>query len=599
MGSVARFFRRVAALLRPQRVPFIYDGRYVMDVSAIPHDPRRGQNILTFLATEGLISRGGLRWPREVSWEALRRVHTQEYLEAVLEPGSLLKIVGLSVPDPDQDRFLTLQRAMVGGTLLATRLALAEGRPVVNLGGGLHHAHAGRGQGFCVFNDVAVAIAEQRERGFDEPVLVVDCDLHDGDGTRTIFAADETVHTYSIHNLPWELSPAVASTSITLGDDVEDDLYLETLQGTLPQVIEAVEPGLVYYLAGCDPAADDALGNWRISADGLFARDRFVVESLRQALGEVPLVILLAGGYGSQAWRYSARFFGWLLSGRRIEPPSSDDVVLERLRHLSTFLSPLDLTAEPQDNDLGLTAEDLMPGVGRLHTPTRFLNYYSSHGIELALERYGYLSRFRALGFPHPTLELQLDHPAGQTLRIYGDEGKDDLLVELRLRIDRRTAPGREMLFVEWLLLQNPRAPFRPSRPPLPGQKHPGLGLLRETTGLLVMICHRLGLDGLMFMPSHFHLAAQSESYLRFLRPRDQGRFRALCRALEGLSLKEATCAVEEGRVEDRSRGETFEWQPAPMVLPVSEDFKAEIEGEEYERETAEAAARHDFSLRR
>lgn len=592
-----RLFRRLAARFRSRPLPFVYDGRYVMDVPGIPQDPRRGENILTFLAMEALLRQGGLRWPRLASWEELRRVHSQPYLESLLEPGALLKVVGLPVADPDQDRFLTLQRAMVGGTLLATRLARSRRRAAVNLGGGLHHAHAGRGQGFCAFNDVAVAVAGAREEGFTEPVLVVDLDLHDGDGTRALFADDASVHTYSIHNQPWDTTEAVASTSIALGGGVGDEAYLEALTGSLPGVVERVGPGLVYYLAGCDPAAGDALGDWRISADGLFARDRFVVETLRRTLGEVSLVVLLAGGYGSEAWRYSARFFGWLLTGRRIEPPSTDDVTLARLRHLAGVLSPRQLTAEPEENDLGLTAEDLMPGGGRLGVPTRLLGYYSAHGLELALERYGYLARLRSLGFAHPSLDLELDHPAGQTLRIYGDEERRELLVELRVRLDRRSLPGKRLLFVEWLQLQNPRKRFPPGRPPLPGQRHPGLGMLRETVALLVLVCERLDLDGLLFVPSHFHLAAQSERYLRFVDPEDQGRFRALCRALGDLPLAASTRAVDQGRILERASGETFSWQPAPMVLPVSEELKAEVEGEEYERRAAAAAARHELVL--
>lgn len=599
MGAVSRLIRRLASRFRPGRTTFIYDGRYVMDVVGVPHDPRRAEHILTFLAMEGLIRPGNLRWPRAASLEALRRVHSEEYLDHVMEPGALVRIVGLRIPDPDEDRFVALQRAMCGGTLLATRLALASCRQTVNLGGGLHHAHAGRGQGFCVFNDVAVAIAHARKKGFDEPVLVVDLDLHDGDGTRSIFAADETVHTFSIHNRPWDLEEAVASTAIALGDDVDDASYLAALTNELPPVVEAVKPGLVYYLAGCDPAHDDVLGNWKITAEGMLARDRFVISQLRSTLGEVPLVVVMAGGYGTEAWRYSARFFAWLLTGgKALEPPSTDDITVQRYRHLASVMSAAELTTEPDENDWGLELEDLLPGVGRSGKQTRFLGYYSTHGIELALERYSFLSRLRAKGFRHPTLEFQLDHPAGQTLRIFSDEDKEELLLELRVRRDRRTVPELELLFVEWLLLQNPRAHFAGDRPPLPGQRHPGLGLLREVTALLVLICDRLGLDGLVFVPSHFHLAAQSEDALRFLDPAAEGRFRALRAALESLPLAEATRAMAAGRVVDADTGEPFEWQPAPMVMPVSDRLKKRVESPDYEARAAAAAEGHRFALR-
>ena len=119
---------------------------------------------------------------------------------------------------------------MTGGTLLAAQLARASGGIAVNLGGGFHHAHRDRGRGFCIFNDVAVAILAQRAHGFRGRILVIDLDLHDGDGTRTIFAADPTVHTYSVHNQNWDDRPAVETTVIPLGPGVDDARYMATLQ---------------------------------------------------------------------------------------------------------------------------------------------------------------------------------------------------------------------------------------------------------------------------------------------------------------------------------------------------------------------------------
>ena len=125
------------------------------------------------------------------------------------------------MPPREVEATLDLQRLMAGGTIQATRLALRTGGIAVHLGGGFHHAMPDAGLGFCVFNDVAVAIRRLRGRGFAEPVLVVDLDLHDGNGTRRIFADDPTVHTFSIHNDHWGDTEAVASTSIALGPGVE------------------------------------------------------------------------------------------------------------------------------------------------------------------------------------------------------------------------------------------------------------------------------------------------------------------------------------------------------------------------------------------
>src|SRR5258708_17795986 len=220
---------------------------------------------------------------------------------------------------------------MVGGTELASRLALASGRIAGNLGGGLHHAFADRGERFCIFNDVAVAVAELRAGGFGGSVLVVDLDLHDDDGTRTIFAQDPTVHTFSIHNHTTGAVRAVAATAIELGDGVDDRAYLDAIGAHLPAAFAAARPELVYYLAGCDPAADDGIGNWRISAAGMLRRDRLVIGLARRPERRLPVVILLAGGYGQHASRYSARLFSTLPDGAQVvEPPTPAQVTFTR-----------------------------------------------------------------------------------------------------------------------------------------------------------------------------------------------------------------------------------------------------------------------------
>lgn len=592
MSRVGRALRRLswslAQRLGASPLAELVYGRYSMEAvgGRSQVDPRRGEHVLTFLASEGLVRKGLLHWPRPASFEQLCRVHTTEYLDNLREPGSLTRILGVRIPESDEDRLLDVQRAMVGGTILAVRTALAStrvgGRMSVNLGGGLHHAHAGRGGGFCVFNDLAVAIAEAREEGFEGRVVVIDLDLHDGDGTRSLFADDESVHTFSIHNRPWDDAPAVADTSIALGSGVGDREYLAALSEHLPPVLQRVRPALVLYVAGCDPAADDTLGDWEISAAGMLARDRFVTERLRR-IGEPPTVVTLGGGYGTGAWRYTARFLAWLLTaGKELEVPSTDEITLRRFRIRSTFLSPAVLTGEKgSKDDFGLSEEDLFGALAARPQDTRFLGYYSRHGVELALEQLGILQSIRDLGFPQPTITFELDNPAGQTVRIYGDTDEKELLTELRARRDRQTVPGSELLRVEWILLQNPRLSFGDEgcehREPLPGQRHPGLGLLRDTMALLVLICDRLGLEGISFVPSHYHMAAQAEEYLAFLDPEDAERYRAFREAVGHLPLGDATRAVDQGRVIDTATGEPVTWEPVPMVMAIGDELKAKV----------------------
>jgi acetoin utilization deacetylase AcuC-like enzyme len=584
---------------RPAAV-FVYHARYARTVAGVPIDPARADEILAFLLDRGLIRRRDVSPPIPASLENLLRVHTPEYLEAVQDAATLTGIFGLPVAPEDVQPIIDLQRLSVGGTIQATRLALGVGRPgggggsrpiAVNLKGGLHHATAARGMGFCVFNDVAVAIRRLRGRGFHEPVLVVDLDVHDGNGTRAIFAADATVYTFSIHNHAWDDTPAIAATSIALGEDVTDDVYLAALRESLPRVLAAHRPGLVVYIAGCDPAADDRLGDWRITPAGMLERDRFVVEQVRGdgSRHRTPLVIVPGGGYGPGAWRYSARFFGWLISGRVEEPPDDMELALGRFRPIARQFTEHGATpgalGPATGSEWSLTESDLAGIAHGVAAEPRVLGHYSSHGLELLFERLGLFRQLRDRGFRHPVLDVAFGHAmaGGETIRVYGDAERRDLVMELRMSRNRRVVPGMDVVYVEWLLLQNPRVPFGARLAPLPGQDHPGLGMLDEVAAWMIVVCETLDLDGVVFEPAHYYTAAVGRHRLRFLEPEDQARFEALQEAVAGMSLADADRAIAEGRVVDAATGEPVRWRPGPMVVPVSGRLKALISGPSYE----------------
>ncbi|HEY0781990.1 MAG TPA: histone deacetylase, partial [Thermoanaerobaculia bacterium] len=548
---------------------------------------------------EGLLPGGSLHTAAPAEMRALRRVHGDDYLASLSSAGTFVKIVGFRPGDEQAERLVAAQRAMVGGTLQAARLALASGGIAVNLGGGLHHAFADRGERFCVFNDIAVATAELRAAGFAGRVLIVDLDLHDGDGTRATLAADPNVHLLSLHNhTNSDVPETPTSTLVELGTAVDDAAYLQAIAEHLPPLFARVRPQLVVYLAGCDPAADDALGDWKITAEGMLARDRKVLEVVQRGETRAPVVILLAGGYGPGTWRYSARFFASLLRrGRPLEPPTTEQ---------STLLTYRRLTREPgrprppraaAADDWGLRPDDLHSALGGPQRPHKLLGAFPLSRLELAIEHAGLLDRLRAMGFTRPTFELEVGHPFGDTLRVYGDETKGELLCELRLRIDRRTVAAHNLLRIEWLLLQNPRRPFTADRQPLPGQRFPGLGMLQDVVALLIVASERLQLDGILIVPGHYHTAVQARRSLRFLAPEDEGLFRSLQRALSGLSLPAAANAVAAGRVHETATGRPFTWRPMPMVFPTAETLAAQVEGEEYERSAVAAADEQALTL--
>jgi len=558
-------------------------------------DPLRSEMVLAFLTDEGLVRRRELMRPQSASMKNLRRVHSDKYLESLERREVVEQVVGAPLSDEQAQGLVEFQRLAAGGTVLAAVTALRTGLVAVNLGGGFHHAAANRGMGFCVLNDLAIAVARVRARGFTAPILIVDLDIHDGNGTRLIFADDPTVHTFTIHNQDWSPREAAAATVIALGTAVNDATYLKTLRDALPPVMEAVRPGLVLYVAGVDPASDDMMGDWNITAAGMLARDQFVIAQVRAAGAEVPLAVTIGGGYGGNAWRYTARFLGWLAAGRPVEPPSNTDMLVRRAEELHRLLrdGARDL---PPAADWALSPEDLaafQPGGGV--APRRLLGRYTAQGVELLLDRLGVLAQIRTLGFAQPTIELDFHLEDSDTVRLYGDAERTELLMEIRFRRDRTSLPGMEVLFLEWVLLQNPRRTFHSRKHSIPGQKHPGLGILRDVMAWLVVLCGELGLDGLMYMPAGYFVATFGS---RFVDPKRQARLEAMHRALNSLRLVEATRAVEQGRVIDSATGAPVPWEPAPMVIPVSARLRDLVEGQAYEEALERELATLSFRLR-
>lgn len=234
-------------------------------------------------------------------WDQLALVHTAEYLDK-MRSGTLTPedVAQLELPWSPQvvDGF----RLMAGGTVLAASIATGSDFPLaIHIGGGLHHAFPNHGEGFCPFNDVAVAVRVLQSRGIRRHAIV-DLDVHHGNGTAFIFSAgggpapaSGDVFTFSMHqqhNYPmWKPQ---GSLDISLPDGARDERYLRELERALPGVL-AHRPDCVFYLAGADPFEDDQLGGLRLSKDGLRRRDRLVIQAASRAA--VPLVVTLAGGY--------------------------------------------------------------------------------------------------------------------------------------------------------------------------------------------------------------------------------------------------------------------------------------------------------------
>lgn len=224
----------------------------------------------------------------------LLRVHDAGYVDAVSR-GTLDERALRRIGFPWSPAMVERSRRSAGATLAACRSALDRGVGI-NLAGGTHHAHRAHGEGFCVFNDAAVAARAMQAEGLARRVLVVDLDVHQGDGTAAIFEGDATVTTLSIHgrqNFPFR--KRASTIDVELDDGTTDDAYLATLATVLPRAIDRARPDLAVYLAGADPFEGDRLGRLGLTKAGLADRDRMVLDRLA-ALG-IPVAIAMAGGY--------------------------------------------------------------------------------------------------------------------------------------------------------------------------------------------------------------------------------------------------------------------------------------------------------------
>ncbi len=274
--------------------PIVFHPAYEASLPDGHRFPMRKYGRLAEIVAEDGLAPLGFVTPEPASADLLAQAHSRAYVEAVLAQ-AVSRAIERDIGLPVSETVVRRSRASVGGTLLAARLALSEGL-AGSTAGGSHHARREQGAGFCVFNDVAVAARALRADGAISRALVVDLDVHQGDGTADCLAYDPDLFTLSIHgerNYPTR--KIAGDLDIGLADGLEDAAYLDLLAARLPPLLDGLRPDLVFYNAGVDPHRDDRLGRLCLSDDGLLARDRLVVAEAR-ARG-IPLVAVIGGGY--------------------------------------------------------------------------------------------------------------------------------------------------------------------------------------------------------------------------------------------------------------------------------------------------------------
>ncbi len=273
----------------------VYSEHYALSLGEHPWHTSKYARVLDRLKTQGVLTDQDVIEARLAEDEDILRVHTLEFWQKLNDVDfSMEEIERLEIPV--NQAVVDFFWRTAGGSIQASEQALQDG-VCVHLGGGFHHAYPSYGSGFCLINDIAVSLRSLQGRGLIRNAVVIDCDLHQGDGTAWIFRGDPSVFTFSMHQrraFPYAMQRS--SLDIELEDFTGDEEYLAKLSSALELIFDGSQPfDLVHYQAGADPSAKDTLGSLKLSDEGLLERDRRVFAAA--ATARVPVVVTLGGGY--------------------------------------------------------------------------------------------------------------------------------------------------------------------------------------------------------------------------------------------------------------------------------------------------------------
>jgi acetoin utilization deacetylase AcuC-like enzyme len=277
-------------------LPFkvVYHERYDLNLGPHVFPSQKFRLIYEMLLREGIATKDDFLRPDRASDEDILRVHTADWVRK-LKTGTLTASDVMLLEVPYSHELVEAVWLAAGGSILAGQLALRDGFGS-NLTGGFHHAYPGHGEGFCAIHDVAVAIRKLQADGAVKKAMVVDTDVHHGNGTAAIFGKDKTVFTISIHqesNYPAHKPPS--SIDLNMADRVDDEEYLDALIPAVEKALDEFQPEILFYVGGADPYCEDQLGGLSLTKEGLKERDRQVFEEARRR--RIPVATTLAGGY--------------------------------------------------------------------------------------------------------------------------------------------------------------------------------------------------------------------------------------------------------------------------------------------------------------
>jgi acetoin utilization deacetylase AcuC-like enzyme len=307
-------------LFKNQNVYVVFSHEYAGIPTTDTHqtfDILKYKKIRDTLVEQKLLKRKKILKPYMVSYEDIALVHSDSYINQIKDPMNVARILNLGHVNPWDSYILEYFRIVSGGTVLAAKHALQNGAIVFNLGGGFHHARKDKGAGFCLINDIAIAIQKMRKKRRAQKFLIIDLDYHQGDGNLTYFKDDNDVYTFSIHASSWETSEKQNNFDGLVDSDCSWKDYKDLLEANLQNLCLKFKPDLVFYLAGSDPYEKDTLCDMKLTRDDLHERNMYILSKINNL--KIPIVITAGGGYGPDSWEIYYDFIKSALSKNGIK----------------------------------------------------------------------------------------------------------------------------------------------------------------------------------------------------------------------------------------------------------------------------------------
>jgi acetoin utilization deacetylase AcuC-like enzyme len=306
------------SFLRKPKAYVVFSSEYLIGVSTYgdhhTFDIFKYKRIRDTLISEKLLKAKNILYPKPCDFSDIANVHTSIYIRKIQDPIYVNQALKIEINSIWDNSVLEYYKAVCGGTIYATYKAIELKKPVFNLGGGFHHAQPDKAEGFCLLNDIAIAIKKIKETTNLRKILIVDLDYHQGNGNTLIFKDDPEVYTFSIHADKWLDAKAVSNRDILIQSDISDEKYRLLVEENLNSIMDHFKPELIFYVAGSDPYIHDDLTDMSISRGMMLKRNLFVLGSAQKF--NIPIIVLPGGGYGQKSWEIYYDFISTALKGK-------------------------------------------------------------------------------------------------------------------------------------------------------------------------------------------------------------------------------------------------------------------------------------------